>query len=112
YSDIMCDNMLVNLTGLEGHCMPIDLNIEHLIKFLNLFFAVKGIYASWDCLGDISVNVDLLQNVCKQVGCALGIVYHTITHITPDMAAAINKVAHKVSELELHVFKPDRDEND
>ena len=32
----MRDNMLVNLTGLEGHCMPIDLNIEHLIKFLKV----------------------------------------------------------------------------
>ncbi|KIJ05902.1 hypothetical protein PAXINDRAFT_20870 [Paxillus involutus ATCC 200175] len=112
FADIMRDNMLVNLTGLEGHCMPIDLNIEHLIKFLKLFFAAKGIYASWDRLGDISVNVDLLQNVRKQVGRALGIAYHGITHITPDMAAAINKVAHKVGELELHIFKPDRDEND
>lgn len=32
----MRDNMLVNLTGIEGHCMPIDLNIEHLIKFLKV----------------------------------------------------------------------------
>ena len=29
----MRDNMLVNFTGLEGHFMPIDLNIEHLIWF-------------------------------------------------------------------------------
>jgi uncharacterized protein DUF6589 len=27
----MRDNMLVNVSGLEGHSMPIDLNIEHLI---------------------------------------------------------------------------------
>ena len=32
----MRDNMLINLTGLEGHFMPIDLNIEHLIKFLKV----------------------------------------------------------------------------
>jgi len=30
----MRDNMIVNLTGLIGHCMPIDLNIEHLIGYL------------------------------------------------------------------------------
>lgn len=34
--DIMRDNMLVNLTGLEGDFMAIDLNIEHLIRFLKV----------------------------------------------------------------------------
>ncbi|KAG1884573.1 hypothetical protein F4604DRAFT_1878642 [Suillus subluteus] len=34
--DIMRDNALINLTGLEGHCMPVDLNIEHHIKFLKV----------------------------------------------------------------------------
>ncbi|KAF9234843.1 hypothetical protein BU15DRAFT_78605 [Melanogaster broomeanus] len=111
FADIMRDNMLVNFTGLEGHCMPIDLNIEHLIKFLKLFFAAKGVYASWDHLGDISATVDLLQNVRKQVGHALGISYHGITHTMPDTIAAIKKVSSKVSELELHSFKPDRAEN-
>ncbi|KAF8130337.1 hypothetical protein EV363DRAFT_1584323 [Boletus edulis] len=103
FSDIMRDNMLVNLTGIEGHCMPIDLNIEHLIKFLKLFFAAKGVYASWDHLGDISAAVDLLQSVRKQVGRALGIAYHGITHTTPDMSVAVNKVAYKVGELALHI---------
>jgi hypothetical protein len=36
YSDIMRDNAIINLTGLEGDCMPIDLNIEHLIGELKV----------------------------------------------------------------------------
>ena len=32
----MRDAMLINMSGLEGHWMPIDLNIEHLIKFLKV----------------------------------------------------------------------------
>ena len=32
----MHDNMLVNVSGLEGHAMPIDLNIEHLIGELKV----------------------------------------------------------------------------
>ena len=32
----MCDNMLVNMSGLTGHAMPIDLNIEHLIGELKV----------------------------------------------------------------------------
>jgi hypothetical protein len=34
--DIMRDNMLVNVSGLEGHAMPIDLNMEHLIGQLKV----------------------------------------------------------------------------
>ncbi|KIJ13170.1 hypothetical protein PAXINDRAFT_81752 [Paxillus involutus ATCC 200175] len=36
FANIMRDSMLVNLSGLEGHFMPIDLNIEHCIKFLKV----------------------------------------------------------------------------
>lgn len=32
----MSDNMLVNVSGLIGHAMPIDLNIEHLIGELKV----------------------------------------------------------------------------
>lgn len=38
----MRDNVLVNLTGLDRHCMLIDLNIEHLIKFLKAQFNPDG----------------------------------------------------------------------
>lgn len=32
----MRDNMLVNVSGLMGHAMPVDLNIEHLIGELKV----------------------------------------------------------------------------
>ncbi|KAF9226185.1 hypothetical protein BS17DRAFT_776850 [Gyrodon lividus] len=99
--NIMHDNMLVNLTGIEGHCMLIDLNIEHLIKFLKLFFAAKGAYASWDCLGNISATVDLLQSVRKQVGHALGIAYHGISHTTPDMLASLTFMSSIPTDLKM-----------
>ncbi|KAF8844129.1 hypothetical protein BDN67DRAFT_1066260 [Paxillus ammoniavirescens] len=85
FANIMRDNMLVNLTGLEGRFMPIDLNIEHLIIFL--------------------------KHVREQVGRALGIAYRGITHTTPDNSASISKVAHKVNDLALHRFNLDRDGN-
>jgi hypothetical protein len=34
--NIIRDNMLVNPSGLEGHAMPMDLNIEHLIGDLKV----------------------------------------------------------------------------
>ena len=35
-SDIMRDNMIVNVSGLPGHFMAVDLNIEHLIGYLKV----------------------------------------------------------------------------
>jgi hypothetical protein len=32
----MRDNMLVNVSGLSGHWMAIDMNIEHLIGYLKV----------------------------------------------------------------------------
>ncbi|KAG1847983.1 hypothetical protein C8R48DRAFT_615185, partial [Suillus tomentosus] len=110
--DIMRDNALVNFSGLEGHSMPIDLNIEHLIKFLKQFFAAKGIYSTWDRLGDISATVSLLQDVKKQVGRALGIAYSGLTHASPDSSASVWKVANKINELMLHQFNSERTDND
>ena len=34
--NIIRDNMLVNPLGLDGHAMPMDLNIEHLIGNLKV----------------------------------------------------------------------------
>ncbi|KIK76079.1 hypothetical protein PAXRUDRAFT_36944 [Paxillus rubicundulus Ve08.2h10] len=42
----MQDNMLVNLTGLKCHFMPIDLNIEYLIKFLKVGHSLGIAYHS------------------------------------------------------------------
>lgn len=35
-SDIMRDNMIINISGLPGHAMPVDLNIEHVIGYLKV----------------------------------------------------------------------------
>ena len=75
FSDIFRDNMLVNPSGLAGHVMPMDLNIEHLIGYLKVsilpfnglltskynqqqLFAAKGMYANWDRLGNISAAIN------------------------------------------------------
>ena len=34
----MRDNMLVNISGLQGHSMVIDINMEHLIGQLKVSF--------------------------------------------------------------------------
>jgi hypothetical protein len=35
-SNVMRDNMIINVSGLSGHFMAVDLNIEHLIGYLKV----------------------------------------------------------------------------
>jgi hypothetical protein len=42
----MRDSMLVNPSGLPGHAMGIDLNIEHLIHYLK----VRDVYCIRPCI--------------------------------------------------------------
>ncbi|KAF8258084.1 hypothetical protein EI94DRAFT_1816167 [Lactarius quietus] len=66
FANIIHDNMLVNPSGLPGHAMGINLNIEHLIHYLKTLFATKGIYSNWDRLGNIAAGINYLQLVKKQ----------------------------------------------
>lgn len=40
----MRDNQLVNLSGLPGHSMGVDLNIEHIIGELKVFLTFLSIF--------------------------------------------------------------------
>jgi len=71
-------------------------------------FASKGLYASWERLGDISAGVDHLQKIKKEIGEALG-GYKGKTHTTPDISDLVWKVANDVREAELLIFKVHRD---
>jgi Family of unknown function (DUF6589) len=40
----MRDNMIVNVSGLSGHFMAVDLNIEHLIGYLKVNTVVLSVH--------------------------------------------------------------------
>ncbi len=120
----MRDNMLVNLTGLEGHAMPIDINMEHLIGQLKVFLkspkrvemlpsmqdllSAKGFDSTWDQLGDISASIDYLNKIKTKVRSALKTSYQGSTHTPPDTTHLVWRVADKVRDEELQVFLADR----
>ena len=111
--DIMRDNMIINVSGLKGHSMAVDLNIEHLIGYLKALHAAKGkgLHSTWDRLGDISAGVFHLQNIKKQVARALSSAYGGSTHKTPDTSNIAWSVVQKVSEYDLMIFKLNREGN-
>ncbi|KAN0135293.1 hypothetical protein V8E53_006858 [Lactarius tabidus] len=106
--DIVCDNMLVNLLGLTGHAMPIDLNIKHLIGKLKGLLQAKGLQSTWDHLGNISAAVDILKKLKKQVATSMKTAYQGMTHKAPKTDHLIWRVANRVRKEMLHLYKDDR----
>ena len=47
FANIMRDIMLVNPTGIPGHAMGIDLNIEHLIRYLKVSCSIIFVFVNY-----------------------------------------------------------------
>ena len=119
----MRDNMLVNISGLEGHSMAIDINMEHLIGQLKVVFllsctniltllqellSAKGLESTWDRLGDISAAIDYLNKIKKKVTSTLSSSYQRSTHTTPDTSHLVWRIADQIQDEELQIFKEKR----
>ncbi|KAJ7505045.1 hypothetical protein B0H11DRAFT_1709107 [Mycena galericulata] len=100
--------MIICISGLgPGHCMPIDMNIEHLIGYLKILLQAKGMSSTWpwDRLGNISAAIVHLQHVKKKVAAALDAAYKNTGHTTPDTAHLVWRVQQKVANEGLHEFQ-------
>ncbi|KAF8151359.1 hypothetical protein B0H34DRAFT_638415, partial [Crassisporium funariophilum] len=94
----------VNPSGLPGHNMPIDMNIEHLIGYLKALFAAKGLYSNWERLGSISALINYLQLIKKKVTMSLGCGYQGSTHKTPNTSILVFRIADRARELKLQEY--------
>ncbi|KAH6895069.1 hypothetical protein BKA70DRAFT_1407238 [Coprinopsis sp. MPI-PUGE-AT-0042] len=108
FANIMCDNMIVNVSGLPGHGMGIDLNLEHLINYLKEMLESKGIYGAWERGGNISASVANLMTLKKRVTRSLHINYQGSTHTPVDTKPVVWRMAEKARELKLLEEVPGR----
>ncbi|KAG6826101.1 hypothetical protein H0H92_001127 [Tricholoma furcatifolium] len=108
FGNIMRDNMLVNVSGLAGHWMAIDLNIEHLIGYLKALFAAKGVYLNWERLGNLSACIGHLQMIKARVTKSLSTQYQGSTHTTSDSSALVWRIANNARENQLQDIVPNR----
>ncbi|KAJ7801358.1 hypothetical protein B0H14DRAFT_2386496, partial [Mycena olivaceomarginata] len=70
---IMRVNMIICMSELgPGHCMGMDLNIEHLRGYLK---APKEMNSTWDRLGNISAAIVHIHGVNNKVAAALNTSY-------------------------------------
>lgn len=103
-SDIMRDNFLMSDSGIPDHFMPIDLNTEHLIGYLKQLFAAKGIYSSWDRLGNVSAAIVQLQGTKKHFDDILDTSYKNRTQNNADASALVLAVADAVQDMRLQTY--------
>jgi len=103
--------MLVNVSGLEGHNMPIDTNIEHLIGELKTLLQAKGLESTWDRLGNISAAIHYLKKLKKQVALAMSSSYQSTTHTKPNTEHLVWMIADDIRDKKLHVFTENRSGN-
>ncbi|KAJ7814578.1 hypothetical protein B0H13DRAFT_1664696 [Mycena leptocephala] len=112
FRDIMRDNMIICISGKgPGHCMGVDLNIEHLIGYLKTLLQAKGMNSTWDRLGNISAAIVHIHGVKKTVAAALNTSYQSTGHTTPDTSHLIWRVQGKVANEGLHQFNAKRTNN-
>ncbi|KAJ7933281.1 hypothetical protein B0H13DRAFT_1856308 [Mycena leptocephala] len=101
----MRDNMIICISGRgPGHCMAVDLNIEHLIGYLKNLLQAKGMNSMWDRLGNISAAIVHIQSIKKKMASALGTAHQGTGHTTPDTSHLVWRVQHKVANEGLHAF--------
>ncbi|KAF8184459.1 hypothetical protein BJ912DRAFT_927826 [Pholiota molesta] len=111
FANIMRDNQLLNLTGLPGHSMPVDLNIEHTIGELKRLLTAKGLEMTWDHLGDISSAIDYLKGVKNQVSSVMELSHKSKGHSDVDTTNLVWKVANTARDNHLQKFNANRSEN-
>ncbi|KAF8149569.1 hypothetical protein B0H34DRAFT_679328 [Crassisporium funariophilum] len=109
--DIMRDNQLLNLSGLPGHSMPVDLNVEHLIGELKGLLHAKGLKATWDCLDDISAAINYLNTVKQQVSVVMKLLHKNRNHSDVNTKHLVWRIANLAQEQELQKFNGNRLKN-
>ncbi|KAJ7170462.1 hypothetical protein C8R43DRAFT_875826, partial [Mycena crocata] len=111
--NIMRDNMIICLSDLgPGHCMAMDLNIEHLIEYLKTLLQAKGMTSTWDSLGNISACILHLQLVKKKICDSLNGSYRNSGHTTPDTSHLVWHVANKIGTEILQQLRSDWPHNE
>ncbi|KAF8158782.1 hypothetical protein K438DRAFT_1620272, partial [Mycena galopus ATCC 62051] len=110
-SELVRDNIIINMTGGKNRCEGVDANMEHQIKRVKELFGAKGMYGSWDRLADISAAIDVIGSVKKSIAISLDASYNGTGHTAKDTSNLVWRIAHKARELNLNGTDLTRDIN-
>ncbi|KAG0692100.1 hypothetical protein DFH29DRAFT_784210, partial [Suillus ampliporus] len=104
--NVMHDNMLINISGHDGHAVGVDKNCKQNINFQKNWFTAKGLHGTWEQLGDLAPNIPIYHPLKHQFARYMGSSWGGTTHMTPNSSMSIKKVTSKAKEKNLHVYTP------
>ncbi|THV02113.1 hypothetical protein K435DRAFT_582693, partial [Dendrothele bispora CBS 962.96] len=110
-SNIMRDNMIINIAGKPGHGMGIDMKIEHIIDALKFLLASKGVYSDWKKYRDYTAAIKSLEALKRTVLTSMKTTYQKAGHSAPDTSRLVWQVASAAESWRLLDNFPDREEN-
>ncbi|KAK1217589.1 hypothetical protein PQX77_019758 [Marasmius sp. AFHP31] len=116
---------LNNLKQIWPEEFNMDMKIEHLINEIKVsiepfyalksayhasqkLYAAKGIYASWDCLGDYAAAIKSLIAIKKAMRTMRETAYHKKEHSNVDTSTLVWRVVNAIEDSELLDFIPDQ----
>ncbi|KAF9030926.1 hypothetical protein BJ165DRAFT_1326193, partial [Panaeolus papilionaceus] len=91
--NVVRDNILINPTGRKGHFIPVDLNIEHLIRKLKKLHSLNGSDGGWGRLADISASIIYLEEMKKHCFESMNTAYHGSTHTAAKTEDLVWRIA-------------------
>ncbi|EIN12336.1 hypothetical protein PUNSTDRAFT_61579, partial [Punctularia strigosozonata HHB-11173 SS5] len=103
--DVMRDNMIINLTGKN---LPVDLNMEHLVRIGKSMLPNHGSPNYWEVLGHASAAIPSLQKARDAYVKGLKGSYMGTSHTTPDTSAAVWSVMDAAQTHKLQTCNPAR----
>ncbi|KAF5332271.1 hypothetical protein D9611_007994 [Ephemerocybe angulata] len=112
FADVMRDTILVNLSGIPGHTMAADLNMEHGIKEVKETIVLKGLETTWDMMERASPCINEVKEIKQKIVAMLGLPYQNKTHSDVDTSTLVWRVADKLKEEGLQKYTPNREGND
>lgn len=102
FAEVVRNTLIINISGLPGHGMGIDLNIEHLIRYLKGLFAAKGLYSKWDRAGNISASINIIMALKRRVSKSLRLTYQGSSHSKSNSPDLVERIRLDAKENQLH----------
>ncbi|KAF6759188.1 hypothetical protein DFP72DRAFT_1064151 [Ephemerocybe angulata] len=99
FADVMRDIMIVNPSGIPGHSLATDINMEYTIREIKTLIIEKGLESTWDHVGDISAAIEHLKEIKRKIAAVLNLPHQNKGHRDVDTRSLVIRVAEKV-ELE------------
>ncbi|RXW20346.1 hypothetical protein EST38_g5509 [Candolleomyces aberdarensis] len=109
--DIMRDTMIVNPSGVPGHCIATDTNMEYTIRDVKELITVKGLQGTWDHVGHVSAAIVYLKEIKRKTAKSLNLPHQNKGHSDAKTAHLVLRVADKVKDENLLQFKANRPGN-